>query len=158
MILARSSERPLLSTSPADQAKVFAGSYSSVHFLSSICYDSIRRSKLLISSYFWEKTFFLANFLKVTLWFFAVLKSVQQWPRHWPKPVWPWALPGFKNSFFLRVTNLGDCRLISSPSTVFQVIMRTVNRGCYWHCCFCDGKILWTHTKPVPPSMGLFDD
>ncbi len=58
---------------------------------------------------------------------------------------------GLKNSFFRRVTNLGDRLLISSPSPVFQVNIATVNRGCYWHHCFCDGKTLWTLPKQMTP-------
>ncbi len=108
-------------------------------------------SKLLISSYFWEKTFFEANFLMVTPWFFPVLKSLQQWPRHCQSHFGLGYCLGLKNSLFWRVTNLGDRLLISSPSPVFQVNILTVNRGCYWHHCFCDGKTLWTLPKQMTP-------
>ncbi len=49
---------------------------------------------------------------------------------------------GIENSFFQRVTNLGDRLLISSPSEVFKVTMKGVNKGCLCCYCFCDRKNL----------------
>jgi hypothetical protein len=47
---------------------------------------------------------------------------------------------GLKNSFFRRVTKLGYRHLISSPPKVFNVTMRTLNRGCEYSNCLCERK------------------
>jgi hypothetical protein len=37
-----------------------------------------------------ENIFYHKAFLRLPHNFFLVLKSLQQWPRHWPKSFWPW--------------------------------------------------------------------
>ncbi len=45
---------------------------------------------------------FCGKLLMVTPWFFLVLKSVQQWPRHWQNQFWPWTLLGSQKFIFSK--------------------------------------------------------
>ncbi len=112
-------------------------------------------SKLLISSYFWAKTFFLAKFLRVTQFFFRYWNLYSNDLGIGQSHFGLGQCLGLKTLFFRRVTKLGGRHIISSHSIVFTVTMMTRIRGCKCDHCFCDGKILWTFTKPMTPSMGL---